>query len=184
VHEADDTSRQTICFLTGAGKMRGLRVAATVVLVLWLTPFLLVVPLFCARGYTRGIVVEGRAEAYADLPITWELRSLREAIPSSAQDIQYSVRPCWPIVHANFALSEAQFLDWCRSRAWEPIRLQASCALSQEFGGKSAEVLVNKGYRHDECAMQADNPHMIQFVMLVVYDGDSARVYYSYVGGD
>ena len=68
-------------------------------------------------------------------------------LPADASDVTYHVDPggC----EAEFAISESEFLAWCRARGWSPKKISGSIKYFQPVLLPNDDTIVTNGYAFD-----------------------------------
>ena len=128
---------------------------------------------------TAGTHVEMKAQGREHVRITW----LADALPSSATDIHYSIRPYFPSAEASFRLDEESFWEWAKANGWDPKPVDR---FETEVwrNGSHVWLTIENGYYWRKRTPKTGNPDLLGTWVAVTYDEDKGMVYYKYVTGD
>lgn len=102
--------------------------------------------LVAAIGYRQMV---GQRGAGASPDFANNVFSSRLKIPGSATDVNFYVDVCW--IEADFAISEAEFLSWCRQQGWAATVVDPRSRLVFHFARSSPSAdngmpAVSNGY--------------------------------------
>jgi hypothetical protein len=134
---------------------------------------------FIVMRSPRSVSFEGQIADYPNLMADGNLSLLAQALPSSARQISYKVRPYARTVCADFAISKQEFLEWATTRGWKPneidyARVVNACQIDPK------PVSVEKGLYYTEKRFKLDKPRILLSELLVVFDADTSCCYYRF----
>lgn len=137
-------------------------------------------PLYQVVKGTASTHVEMKAQGREHRRVTW----LADALPSSATDIHYSIRPYGPRAEASFRLDEESFLEWAKKNGWSLQPLPDGFATHAWRNGSRDWLKIKNGYYWRKRTPKTGNPDLLGTLLAVTYDEDKGMVYYEYVTGD
>jgi hypothetical protein len=107
------------------------------------------------------------------------LLMLAKALPATARDIRYYVRPLGCVIYADFTISKAEFLDWAAAQEWHPLEIQSTRYL-EVSPLNSRLVSVGSGFCYDEKRTRDASGQEISSELRVVFDLSISRCYYRF----
>ena len=127
----------------------------------------------------RRISFNGQIADYTAVKTNKNLVLLADALPSTARQVNYWVKPYSRVVHADFTIGQQEFLNWTVTQGWKPKEIDFTLVL-RTCQRDHKLVSVKKGFSYTEQHSKSNNPEILLSDLEVVFDANESRCYYRF----